>query len=110
GDDPASGRRRRGVSARGPRRKASPVTWRDLMCGEPRAADIGKRLTLSGWAARRRDHGGLIFIDLRDHTGLCQLVVNPEHAAEAAEQAHRVRAEFVLRGEGELVAPAPDAA
>src|SRR6266568_1535142 len=79
------------------------------MCGEPRAEDIGKRLTLAGWAARRRDHGGLIFIDLRDHTGICQLVVNPEHAPEAAEQAHRVRSEFVLQAEGELVARAEDA-
>ncbi len=85
------------------------MSWRDLMCGEPRAEDIGKRLTLAGWAARRRDHGGLIFIDLRDHTGICQLVINPEHAAEAALQAHRVRSEFVLRTEGELVARASDA-
>lgn len=79
------------------------------MCGEPRSADIGKRLTLAGWAARRRDHGGLVFIDLRDHTGICQVVVNPEHSPEAAEAAHAVRAEFVLRAEGELVARAPDA-
>jgi aspartyl-tRNA synthetase len=79
------------------------------MCGEPRSEDIGKRLTLAGWADRRRDHGGLVFIDLRDHTGICQLVVNPEHAPAAAEQAHRVRSEFVLRAEGELVARAPDA-
>jgi aspartyl-tRNA synthetase len=85
------------------------LTWRDVLCGEPRSGDIGKRLTLAGWAARRRDHGGLIFIDLRDHTGICQLVVNPEHAPAAAAQAHTVRSEFVLRAEGELVARAPDA-
>ena len=85
------------------------MTWRDLLCGEPRARDIGRRLTLSGWAGHRRDHGGLVFIDLRDHTGICQLVVNPERAPAAAEEAHRVRAEFVLRAEGELVARAPDA-
>jgi aspartyl-tRNA synthetase len=83
--------------------------WRDLMCGEPRADRVGERLSLAGWTARRRDHGGLIFIDLRDHTGICQLVVNPEHAPEAAEVAHGVRNEFVLRAEGELVARAPDA-
>ena len=83
--------------------------WRDLMCGEPRPEQVGERLTLAGWAARRRDHGGLIFVDLRDHTGLVQLVVNPERSPEAAEIAHQVRNEFVLRAEGELVRRAPDA-
>ena len=43
--------------------------WRDLYCGELRGGDAGRRVTVAGWAARRRDHGGLIFIDLRDHTG-----------------------------------------
>ena len=79
------------------------MKWRDLMCGEPRADQVGERLTLAGWVARRRDHGGLVFIDLRDHTGVCQLVVNPENAPEAAGVAHQVRNEFVLRAEGELV-------
>ena len=83
--------------------------WRDVMCGEPRADRVGERLTLAGWAARRRDHGGLVFIDLRDHTGICQLVVNPERSPEAAAVAHQVRNEFVLRAEGELVRRAPDA-
>ena len=73
------------------------------MCGDPRAELVGQRLTLSGWAARRRDHGGLIFVDLRDRTGITQLVINPEHAPEAAELAHGIRNEFVLRAEGELV-------
>jgi len=85
------------------------VKWRDLMCGEPRADRVGERLTLAGWAARRRDHGGLVFIDLRDHTGICQLVINPERSPEAAPVAHQVRNEFVLRAEGELVPRAPDA-
>jgi aspartyl-tRNA synthetase len=79
------------------------------MCGEPRAEQVGSRLKLAGWAARRRDHGGLVFIDLRDHTGICQLVVNPERAPEAAEAAHATRAEFVLQAEGELVRRDPDA-
>ncbi len=83
--------------------------WRDLMCGDVRPADVGRRLTLSGWAATRRDHGGLVFIDLRDKTGICQLVVNPDHAPEAAQTAHGVRSEFVLRAEGEVVARADDA-
>ena len=84
------------------------MKWRDMMCGEPRPEHVGQRLTLAGWAHRRRDHGGLVFIDLRDHSGLCQLVVNPEHAPTAAEAAHGVRNEFVLRAEGEVVARAPE--
>jgi aspartyl-tRNA synthetase len=83
--------------------------WRDLYCGEARAEHVGQRLKVAGWAARRRDHGGLVFIDLRDHTGIVQLVVNPERAPQAAEVAHEVRNEFVLRGEGEIVRRAPDA-
>ena len=82
---------------------------RDCYCGEPRGGDVGKRLKLAGWAARRRDHGGLIFIDLRDHTGVVQLVVNPDRAPEAAAVAHAVRNEFVLQAEGEVAARAPDA-
>jgi aspartyl-tRNA synthetase len=84
------------------------VSWRDLRCGEPRAEHVGRTLTLAGWAARRRDHGGLIFVDLRDRTGVTQLVINPERAPEAAELAKEVRNEFVLQAEGELVARAPE--
>jgi aspartyl-tRNA synthetase len=84
------------------------VKWRDLMCGDVRPEHVGQRLTLAGWAHRRRDHGGLVFIDLRDRAGLCQLVINPEHAPQAAEVAHGVRNEFVLRAEGEVVARAPE--
>ncbi len=85
------------------------MSWRDLYCGEPRSDHIGKRVTVAGWADTRRDHGGLVFIDLRDHTGKLQLVVNPERAADAAEIAREVRNEFVLQAEGEIVARAPDA-
>src|SRR5256885_13785250 len=70
---------------------------------------IGRRVTAAGWADTRRDHGGLVFVDLRDHTGKLQLVINPDRAAEAAAVAHEVRNEFVLRAEGEVVARAPDA-
>ena len=83
--------------------------WRDLRCGEVTAERVGERLTLSGWAARRRDHGGLVFVDLRDHTGLIQLVINPERSAGAAAVAHEVRNEFVLRATGEVVPRAPEA-
>jgi aspartyl-tRNA synthetase len=82
--------------------------WRDLMCGEPRAEHVGSTLTLSGWAARRRDHGGLVFVDLRDRTGIMQLVVNPERSEAAAEVAKEIRNEFVLRARGEVVARSPE--
>ena len=85
------------------------MSWRDLGAGEARADHVGERHTLAGWAARRRDHGGLIFIDLRDQTGICQLVVNPERAPEAAKAAHGIRNEYVLQAEGEMVARAPEA-
>ena len=85
------------------------MKWRDLMCGEVRPEHVGQRLTLAGWTDGRRDHGGLVFVDLRDKTGICQLVVNPERAPEAAKVAHDIRNEFVLRAEGEVVRRAPEA-
>ena len=85
------------------------MRWRDLGAGELRPEHEGQRLALAGWAARRRDHGGLVFIDLRDQTGVAQLVINPERAPGAAEVAHEIRNEFVLRAEGEVAARAPDA-
>jgi aspartyl-tRNA synthetase len=84
------------------------MSWRDAMCGEPRPEDVGRRLTLAGWTDRRRDHGGLVFVDLRDHSGITQLVINPERSPGAAELAHDIRNEFVLQAEGELVARAPE--
>jgi aspartyl-tRNA synthetase len=83
--------------------------WRDVYAGDVRPEHAGKTLTVSGWVARRRDHGGLIFIDLRDHTGIVQLVVNPERAPDAAKVAHGIRSEFVVRAQGEVVPRAPDA-
>jgi aspartyl-tRNA synthetase len=82
--------------------------WRDLGCGDARPDHDGRRVTLAGWAARRRDHGGLIFIDLRDETGVTQLVVNPENAPDAARTAHEVRNEFVLQASGAIVRRAPE--
>jgi aspartyl-tRNA synthetase len=84
-------------------------SWRDTTCGALSADDTGKRVVLAGWADTRRDHGGLVFIDLRDYTGKVQLVVNPERTTDAARVAHEVRNEFVLQAEGEVVRRAPEA-
>jgi len=84
-------------------------SWRDTTCGALTAADVGTRVTVAGWADTRRDHGGLVFVDLRDFSGKVQLVVNPEHAPEPAQVAHDVRNEFVLQAEGEVVKRAPEA-
>ncbi len=78
------------------------MKWRDLRCGEPRLEHAGRRVALAGWVARRRDHGGLVFVDLRDETGVCQLVVNPERSPAAAAVAHDTRVESVLRAQGEI--------
>ena len=69
-------------------------------CGVLRAGDAGQRVTLMGWAHRRRDHGGLVFVDLRDRTGLIQCVFNPAVSAEAHRRAQGVRHEFVLAVRG----------
>src|SRR5256714_5126231 len=84
------------------------MSWRDAMCGELRADDAGRRVTVAGWADTRRDHGGLVFVDLRDAAGKVQLVLNPERSQAAAEIAHEIRNEFVLQATGEVVARAPE--
>jgi aspartyl-tRNA synthetase len=84
-------------------------SWRDTTCGALGAADAGTRVKLAGWTDTRRDHGGLVFIDLRDFSGKVQLVINPERTADAAAVAHEIRNEFVLQAEGEVVRRAPDA-
>jgi len=69
-------------------------------CGHLRAADAGKDVVLMGWVHRRRDHGGVIFVDLRDREGIVQVVFNPEVQADAHREAHRIRSEFVLALQG----------
>ena len=64
-------------------------------CGELRATDVGREVVVAGWVHRRRDHGGVCFVDLRDRTGLVQAVFKPEVAAEAHRRAEDLRSEFV---------------
>jgi len=71
-------------------------------CGELRAEHAGEQVTLAGWVHRRRDHGGLVFLDLRDSTGLVQVVFHPEHAPEATAVASDVRDEYVVQVTGEV--------
>ncbi len=77
-------------------------------CGTPRAESAGQQATVFGWVDRRRDHGGLIFIDLRDHTGIIQVVIDPNDAPEAHRAVHEARLEWVLRFEGEIRLRSPE--
>jgi aspartyl-tRNA synthetase len=76
-------------------------------CGDLRAADIGREVILMGWALRRRDHGGLIFIDLRDREGIAQIVFDPEVNAAGHAVAEAIRSEFVLAIRGKVI-PRPE--
>ncbi len=77
--------------------------YRDLLCGELTGDNLGGKTTLCGWVHRRRDHGGVIFIDLRDHSGLVQLVFNPDNK-DIFALADQLRNEFVIKVTGELCA------
>ncbi len=77
--------------------------YRTNWAGQLRAGDVGEQVRVAGWVHRRRDHGGLIFIDLRDRTGLLQLVFRPEEAPEAHAAAGGLRGEDVISVSGELV-------
>jgi len=77
-------------------------------CGELRTAHTGGKVFLAGWVARRRDLGNLIFFDLRDHTGIVQVVVNAESSPEAHSKAEQVRTEYVVGVEGEVVLRSPE--
>ena len=75
--------------------------YRSHTCGELRASDAGTAARLSGWVHRRRDHGQLIFLDLRDRHGITQVVIDEADAPEAHEVASDVRSEFVIRVDGD---------
>ncbi|HEY3951299.1 aspartate--tRNA ligase [Phenylobacterium sp.] len=80
--------------------------YRTHTCGALRAADTGQTVRLSGWIHRKRDHGGLMFVDLRDHYGLTQLVLSPE--TPGFDLVEHLRAESVIRIDGEVVARSAD--
>ena len=80
------------------------MAYRTRECGAFDVAMIGEEVDASGWTARLRDHGGLVFIDLRDRSGVVQLVIDPEHAPAAIAVAQSVRVESVLHARGRVVA------
>lgn len=83
--------------------------WRrSCYCGVPRISEAGRELTLVGWVQKRRDHGGLIFVDLRDRSGIIQVVFNPEVSQAAHEKAKQIRSEDVLAVCGLLTKRTPE--
>ena len=81
---------------------------RSCYCGEPRVDGVGRELILGGWVQRRRDHGGLIFVDLRDRSGVIQVVFNPEIDRASHEKAKQIRSEDVLAVRGSLTKRPPE--
>jgi len=81
---------------------------RSCYCGEPRAAAVGKEMTLVGWVHSRRDHGGVIFVDLRDRSGICQIVFRPEVDPAGHEKAKQIRSEDVIAVRGTLAKRSPE--
>lgn len=81
---------------------------RTIGCGKVDDSYCKKLIHLAGWVARRRDHGNLIFIDLRDRSGIMQLVFNPEYSKEVHELAHTLRSEFVIAVSGKVVDRLPE--
>jgi aspartyl-tRNA synthetase len=85
-----------------------PNPYRDAWCGRVLPERVDSEARVAGWVNRRRDHGGLIFIDLRDRTGIVQLVFNPERSGASFELAHKLRAEDVLSASGTVVRRSED--
>ena len=84
-----------------------PNSYRDAWCGQLTAERAGSQARVAGWVHRRRDHGGLIFIDLRDRSGIVQLVFHPETSPEAHETAHALRSEDVITAAGTVTRREP---
>ena len=82
--------------------------YRDAWCGQVLPDRVDSEVRVAGWVHRRRDHGGLVFIDLRDRTGLVQLVFNPDEAGEAFKLGHELRSEDILSARGSVVERSPD--
>jgi aspartyl-tRNA synthetase len=82
--------------------------YRDAWCGELTTDRCGTNVRVAGWVNRRRDHGGLIFIDLRDRAGIVQLVIHPQASGDAFALAEDLRPEHVVSAEGEIVKRAPN--
>lgn len=84
------------------------MAYRNEWCGAVRSERVGERIQVAGWVHRRRDHGGLIFVDLRDRSGLLQLVVSAEERPEIHEQAEELRNEYVISVTGTVLARSPE--
>ncbi|MFP6656012.1 MAG: aspartate--tRNA ligase [Myxococcota bacterium] len=96
------------MSTQNPPLDAMGSMRRSHECGEVMAAAVGDEVILAGWVGRRRDHGGVIFVDLRDRSGIVQVVFRPESAPEAHSRAHLLRSEWVLMIRGEIESRSED--
>jgi len=80
-----------------------PNAYRDTWSGDVLSDRVGEQVRVAGWVHRRRDHGGLVFVDLRDRTGIVQVVFNPETEPAAHSRSHELRSEWVISAAGEVV-------
>ncbi|MCH2102121.1 MAG: OB-fold nucleic acid binding domain-containing protein, partial [Planctomycetes bacterium] len=81
---------------------SASALWRTHRCGDLRAEDIGEAVTLCGWAANRRDHGGVFFVDLRDRAGLVQLIADEDASLEVRQIMGGLHAEDVIQVHGKV--------
>src|ERR687889_424836 len=80
---------------------------RTIGCGLVTREYLGKSITLAGWVNKRRDHGGLLFVDLRDRTGIMQIVFNKDVSAQSHDKAQQLRSEYVISVTGTVVERTP---